>query len=71
MLLSTDDVEWIMYVDSPSGGTFALNTNLYLVVEACGANVFTMLLCHAHTGDICDGMLVSCKSVTITSGRDT
>lgn len=71
MLLSTDDVECTLYVVNPSGGTFALNTNLYLVVEACGANVFEILLCQAHTGDTWECMLAFCKSVTITSGRET
>lgn len=71
MLVSIDVVECIIYVDRPIGGTLALKINLYLVVEACGANEFKSPLCHDQTGVICDAIFMLSISVTITNGFDT
>lgn len=62
----------IMYVARPKGGTFALKSNRYLVVDACGVILLEgVCRCHVHTGVICASTGLSSESFTPMYGLET
>lgn len=69
-LASADEVERIMYVDSPMGATLALNRMRYFVVEGCGPRPLNTL-CQFHTGVTWELTVFPFRSSTITNGFDT
>lgn len=64
-------VDRMMYVESPSDGTFAVNNNRYFVLDACGVMPLNEPLCHDQIGVICDGSDAPDRSSTMTNGFDT